>query len=348
MQRKCAFYLTVIIVGCNLNSMSGLVPENGIVNRIINQEMGCITAEAAETVEESFDSVNNEESEEKNLTGDEEKNQIEESEDTIKEDDSSENKQEEIPKEELENDCIYNVLFPTNPRAYFDPDNLSGKGQVFSDEFNVENHGNTDIAIKIKNIEVYCRSREEVYELSEESITDEQSNVKKINVNVVWKNKQEDEERILNVAEWDSNEYFLYLKASQYDGEGNYIGLNEGSTGLFYFTGTLNSNPELVWEDGEVTISFDYEIVNVREEMQEQQEERNNQEIQEEQNEQGLEEKQKDQNNQESQKMQREKLENTEEQEEQSIPEILEDTENNEEEKNSIEGSDNIEALDRI
>lgn len=165
-----------------------------------------------------------------------------------------------------ESNCIYNVLFPTNPKAYFDPENLSGKGQIFSDEFKVENYGNTDVAIRIKNIDVYYKSTEEVYELSEQEISDNHSDIKKINVDVIWKNKSENMEKVLNVSESVSDEYVLVLKAAEYDKNDGFVRLNKGSAGSFYFTGTLNANRDLVWEDGEVTVSFNYEIENIDEE----------------------------------------------------------------------------------
>jgi len=33
---------------------------------------------------------------------------------------------------------------------------------------------------------------------------------------------------------------------------------------MFYFTGSMNWNPELVWDDTDVSVSFDYEIVNIK------------------------------------------------------------------------------------
>lgn len=187
---------------------------------------------------------------------------------TENEDIDEETENEEID-EEMKKECIYNVSFPTGSKAFLDPENLSGKGQIFSDDFKVENYGNTDVAIKIKNIEVYYKSTGEVYEFSEEEVSDRHSYVKKLNVDVVWRNEQENAEKVLSVLEGASDEYVLFLKASEYDENEDFIRLNDGSTGLFYFTGTLNSNPDIVWEDGEVVVSFDYEIENVEENVEE-------------------------------------------------------------------------------
>ena len=167
-------------------------------------------------------------------------------------------------EDEKREDDIYHVSFPTVSRAYLDPDNLSGRGQIFSDEFKVENYGNTNVAIKIKNIEVSFSQKKEMYELSETEITDETPSIKKINVDVVWKNAKEKTETILNVVEGRADEYVLFLDASKYDEDGNFVRLEEGSNGYFYFTGTLNSNPDLVWKDGEMSVSFEYEMVRTK------------------------------------------------------------------------------------
>ncbi len=189
-----------------------------------------------------------------------------------------ENEKEEEAQEDTD---VYNVSFPTDSRAYLDPDNLSGRGQIFSEDFKIENYGNTDVAIKIKNIEVYYRSTEEVYELSETEVTDRTSDIKRLNVDIVWRNEKENTEKVLNVAEGTFDELVLDLKASKYDEDGSFMELDEGSVGLFYFTGSVNSNPGLVWEDGEITISFGYEVVKIEEEKEQAPEE--NQETEEKQ-----------------------------------------------------------------
>ncbi len=264
MQRKYVVLLIAIILNCSVN-VTGLFSENALISSAVDQSMGCITVEAAETEDdkndfEEMDKVENEVIEKNEL-----KELIEEPEGMEKKEDESEVTQESA-ETNLEN-CIYNVLFPTNPKAYFDPENLSGKGQVFSDEFRIENYGNTDVAIRIKNIDVYYKSTKDVYELSKEEISDNQSNIKKINVDVIWKNESQNMEKVLNVSEGITDEYVLLLKASEYDENDNFVRLNDSSAGSFYFTGTLNSNRDLVWEDGEVQVSFDYEIENIDEEV---------------------------------------------------------------------------------
>jgi len=89
-----------------------------------------------------------------------------------------------------EEDTIFTVLIPASTRAFLDPDDLSGRGQIFSDTYEVENYGNTDVAIKIKNIEIHCES---------ETGVSEESAVERLNVDMVW--ESEHDQRILHVAE---------------------------------------------------------------------------------------------------------------------------------------------------
>ena len=160
-----------------------------------------------------------------------------------------------------EEEVLYQVSFPTDIHGFLDPGNLSGKGQIFSERYAVENYGNTDIKIKIKNIDVYYASSEDVYEFSDEKIEDHSSGVKRMNIQMVWENESEGTKKALCLSEGVRDEEVLELKAPEHDENGAFVSLKEGSFGLFYFTGTLNANPNIEWEEGELIIRFDYEIL---------------------------------------------------------------------------------------
>ena len=87
-----------------------------------------------------------------------------------------------------------------------------------------------------------------------------------MNVDMVWKDGEGNVEKNLNIVEGTREEYVLHLEASDYGPDGQFIGLREGSSGSFSFTGTLNANPNILWEDGEIIVHFDYEIVSAVEE----------------------------------------------------------------------------------
>lgn len=191
-----------------------------------------------------------------------------------------------VPKEEaaetvLGQDILYNVSLPADSTAYLDPGNISGRGQIFSEQYKVENYGNTDISIKIKDIDIYCKFSERLYEFSENEIADSSPSdsipsdnsfvdsdpaVKKLHVEMVWKNENGEPEKVLNVSEGVADEDVLHLKAAEYDDDGGFVELNDGGTGSFFFRGTVDPDPGLVWEDGEIVIRFNYEIVNTDEE----------------------------------------------------------------------------------
>lgn len=171
---------------------------------------------------------------------------------------STENLTEEITTESMEAELhqeenyIYNVSFPASTTACLDPGNASGKGQIFSEQYLVENLGNTDVLIKIKNITITYHDTEDAYELLKDAVTDNHSMIKKLNINMIWRNEEETTEKVLNVTEGVLDEYVLLLREEAY----------EGSTGVFYFTGTMNANRDIDWEDNELNVRFDYEIVN--------------------------------------------------------------------------------------
>ncbi len=166
-------------------------------------------------------------------------------------------------KEELQSaraeDVVYKVLFPANTNAYLDPGNISGKGQIFSDRYEVENYGNTDVAIKIKNIEISYPSTEEKYKFTDEEFAKD-NEVNNIHVDMVWEN-EDGTSQIINLTEGTRNEYVLELKAAEYDGDELLSGPSEGGTGWFYFTGSMDPDLELDWEDEKITVSFYYAIV---------------------------------------------------------------------------------------
>lgn len=173
---------------------------------------------------------------------------------------SSEEWQDKIT-EDIEKNTIYSVSFPTNTKAVLDPGNVSGRGQIFSERYVVENYGNTDVMVRIKNITVYYKSEESIYEFSEDVITNHNSGVKKLNINMVWENKGIGNQRVLHISEGERDEDVLFLQSAQYDENENFVAITDESKGLFYFTGTVNANPDLVWEDGEITVTFDYEVM---------------------------------------------------------------------------------------
>lgn len=313
MKKKLAFLLIALLLSDGICKLTKVFPQYKIMNTSMEQ-IDCAVVKAAETSEDKeaagdiehksadepkkdtgaedlAESGKLSESKETEVSGKEKRELTEKEEGELPEapeteeelpfDEKTDNTEDEKEEEAQENIDVYHVSFPTDSRAYLDPDNLSGKGQIFSEDFRIENYGNTDISIKIKNIEVYYRTIEEVYELSETEVTDRTSDIKKLNVDIVWKNEKDNMEKVLNIAEGTFDECVLDLKASKYDEVGSFIEFDEGSVGLFYFTGTVNSNPELVWEDGEVTISFGYEIVKTEEESEQMPEE--NQEAEEKQ-----------------------------------------------------------------
>ncbi|MEZ3495240.1 MAG: hypothetical protein K1W38_23845, partial [Lachnospiraceae bacterium] len=100
-----------------------------------------------------------------------------------------------------------------------------------------------------------------IYEFSHDEIIDNQTEEKKLNVNMVWENDGDKSEKILNVIEGVADEDVLILKAAEYDENGEFISLRESSRGRFYFTGTLNTNANIVWQEKDFSVRFNYELV---------------------------------------------------------------------------------------
>lgn len=175
--------------------------------------------------------------------------------------DENDLKQEKEERPQKDDAAILKVSMPAKVKGYLDPINLSGKGGVYSDEYKVVNYGNRDIAIKIKKINIsYHNGTSKMSGPSEETVNDELMGDKKIDINMVWKNADESQEMILDMTESEPDVDVIYLKASEYDDEGRFVRLRKGSEGIFYFTGSLDSDPDAEWHAGDVAVSFSYAV----------------------------------------------------------------------------------------
>lgn len=171
----------------------------------------------------------------------------------------SENVVEVIPEEK----SVSKVKIPTNTHVYLDPENLAGRGGIFSDSYEVINYGSTDVAVKIRNINISYGENAEVHGLSSDTVNEKSLTGKKINLNMVWSNKDDTQEKALHITDGEIDEYVIYLKASEYGKNGRLEETCDASRGEFYFTGTLSADERVEWTGDELSICFDYEIVNM-------------------------------------------------------------------------------------
>lgn len=234
------------------NEMMGeeLVSDNGILEK--NEEIPDIILdnEISEDQDEGLSEiVSNDE-----LSGEDEEEENERSDGTI-------SGGEMYPQNEEE--AIINVSVPRNIHGCLDPENISGKGGVYSDKYEIINYGNRDVVVKIKKINAFYKEDKGIYEFSENTVGDEGPNIKKMNIDMVWKNESEDMQKVLNVIDGQVDEYVLYLKASKYDENNRFVELNDGSVGTFYVRGTLNQNLDIQWNDNEIALQLDYRIQSV-------------------------------------------------------------------------------------
>lgn len=192
---------------------------------------------------------------------------------TSKKEEQSENEETVKSKENVRTQAdmgqapaVYRVSFPTDIKATLDPGNVSGSGQVFSERYKVENYGNTDVAIKIKNINVWYTSEEELYVFTDEEVKDNNSGVKKLHINMIWESENGGWVKEFPISEGAADECVLVLKAAQYDDAGNFVRIQEGGRGFFYYTGSMSADPKLSWKAGECTLQFDYELLDAEKE----------------------------------------------------------------------------------
>lgn len=189
---------------------------------------------------------------------------IPETEDQDKVESLSENAFED--KEEVEQEhAIIKVEMPIKTCVHMDPENRKGKGQLFSEVYEVVNYSNRDVLIRIKDVSIIYKFKQDLYEFSEKTVADDSSDTKKISLDMVWANKEEKKEKVLNISDGITKADVLCLKAAEYDHDEKFAKLNKGSRGGFYFTGSLNSYLGTRWVDGEISINFDYQVIDMNE-----------------------------------------------------------------------------------
>ena len=205
--------------------------------------------------------------------GQEEKNGSEETKiDSVSEDEVQAVPSEDKEKKEQgssEDAIISKVKIPTKVHVDMDIDEVRGEGKISSEQYDIVNHGNRDIAIKIKNLKFSYRLPKDTYEINgevnKEISAEEHPKTKKIDVDIIWENEDEGQRKVLKLTDGKMDEYVLYLKAARYDKDGKFKSLDPGSKGTFRFVGSVESEPGLEWKDKEISLGIDYEIENMGE-----------------------------------------------------------------------------------
>lgn len=175
-----------------------------------------------------------------------EENETEEKEVTVSSEDAdlqSKNKEADLQSENKEA-AVINVSFPEKIQIYLDPERIQGKGDIYSDEYKIVNHGDTDVIIRIKKTNVFYKKRRKMQGYPE---------VEGLNVDIVWDNGVKNAERSLVKTEGDTDEYVLYLKASGYNE-------NEDNEATFHFTGTIDEASAVQWDEDNLALQFTYKV----------------------------------------------------------------------------------------
>lgn len=158
------------------------------------------------------------------------------------------------------NDDVLTVIVPSKLDFTIDPFEVSGKGQIYSDVFLIQNYSNEDVAVRLENIK-YIFANDDDF-LSLDAPPDipfglaHNSDLKEIYMVLHYENR--DWENFLITAKERSETADIILRAAEYDSEGKFVALNEESTLSFSFSGMVNHMPAKQWENKDVTVSIEY------------------------------------------------------------------------------------------
>jgi hypothetical protein len=168
--------------------------------------------------------------------------------------DEAENADDEILDVVVPITDVLNVVVPTTVSMTLDPLELSGRGQIYSDIYDIINLGDTDVVLTLTDIQVIFANDSDFEALAQPYDQASQSSLKAVFL-VMDFGRAEVPPVVLTDTDREGPVSIL-LNSAQ--------GGTEGISHLYLsFTGNLNENPAVPWVDGDIKIVITYSMENV-------------------------------------------------------------------------------------
>lgn len=155
------------------------------------------------------------------------------------------------------------VVVPSNLDFQLDPLEVHGKGQIYSDNFLIQNYSNTDVTVKLENIKYTFVNETDFLSLDMPPEIPfgirNPSKLKEVYMLLHYENR--DYENFVITTKEKSETADIILAAAEYDEDGNFVELNADSTLIFSFTGIVNHLPAIEWEDKDFSVSIEYTLI---------------------------------------------------------------------------------------
>ncbi len=143
---------------------------------------------------------------------------------------------------------VYNVTLPTSLDFMLDPLEIKGRGMVYSEQYLVENHGETDVALVVTGAEVIAAEGADIEQLAEPFDMAAKSSAKAVYLLMDF--GREDIAPVIMTAPENSFMPVIPLYAAG----------RENSTCTISISGSVNPYPQKKWAAGDMKIKFTYTI----------------------------------------------------------------------------------------
>jgi hypothetical protein len=144
---------------------------------------------------------------------------------------------------------VLNIVVPAEIIIVLDPLELAGRGQIYSDTYVIENHGETDVLLTISDIALIFPNDTDFEALPLPYDQKSESSLKAIFLLMDF--GRADISPVVTTDASLETPISILLNAAQADKEG-------ASYAALSFMGNLNENPEVPWNDGDVKITITY------------------------------------------------------------------------------------------
>ena len=164
-----------------------------------------------------------------------------------------------LSEKEFDEEVIIRVSVPCNLDFYVDPYNFSGNGHIFSPEYSIINYSNVDVELNILDLAYHFSGNGSFFASTEPLDTTISRDAK--GVFMFLRQITEASERINDFIITDNAEnavFTLILSAAEYDEEGEFVELNEGSSFYFTIMGDVSIGNSAPWLSGDVWIEMLY------------------------------------------------------------------------------------------
>lgn len=154
----------------------------------------------------------------------------------------------ELDISEADDPFVMCVSLPGETPFVIDPYEQEGKGQLYSDEFVIENHGSSDVRLIFTSIGVAFHGQGEFVPLAipfDETVA---SRAKDIYMTMRFPDRDAAVIVITDVTRSDAPQFILEAAGQ------------ERSRLVFQYTGNINHAPELPWKAGDVRVEFQYRL----------------------------------------------------------------------------------------